>query len=354
MAAITLSSVSKRFAQSHVVKDVDLRIEAGEFAVFVGPSGCGKSTLLRMIAGLESVSGGHILIGDRDVTAMPASERGCAMVFQSYALYPHMTVEENLSFGMRMRGVAKNVIAEKLAHAIDMLQLAPYLARRPAELSGGQAQRVAIGRALVQDSDVFLLDEPLSNLDAELRLKMRIEIRALHRRIGKTMIYVTHDQVEAMTLADRIVVLRDGRVEQVGPPMTLYRQPANAFVAGFIGSPAMNMLTASANSDRSIRLRSGAIVGHRSDMPRDVSTLKVGVRPEHLVRHDEGPFKMNLHSVEALGAVTYAYGDCEGEAMCVALDEQQASQLNIGDTLRFSAEENSLHFFAADGAMQRL
>jgi ABC-type sugar transport system ATPase subunit len=353
MASVNLRAVSKRFGDNEVVKPVDLAIEEGEFIVFVGPSGCGKSTLLRMIAGLESTSGGEIRIGDLDVTALPPSARGCAMVFQSYALYPHMTVEANLTFGMRMRGVPKATIREKLNRAVAMLQLEPYLARKPAELSGGQAQRVAIGRALVQDSNVFLLDEPLSNLDAELRLRMRVEIRALHRRIKKTMIYVTHDQVEAMTLADRIVVLRNGRIEQVGAPMEIYRKPANAFVAGFIGSPAMNMLSASVDAEQRIRLRSGATIAHRNDLSRAVSGLRVGVRPEHLVRDEQGAFAVALHSIEALGAVTYGYGECEGEAICVALDGD-AQAVSPGTTLHFAANAESLHFFETDGAMLRL
>ncbi|RLM52996.1 ATP-binding cassette domain-containing protein, partial [Halobellus sp. Atlit-31R] len=221
MASLSLHGIKKSFGQLQTIHGVDLEIEAGEFVVFVGPSGCGKSTLLRMIAGLEETSAGRILIDGADMTAAAPSERQVAMVFQSYALYPHMTVRDNLSFGMRMRKVDKATIARKLTRAADMLRLGDYLDRKPGELSGGQCQRVAIGRALVQEPSIFLFDEPLSNLDAELRLRMRVEISALHREVGKTMIYVTHDQVEAMTLADKMVVLRAGRIEQVGHPLSL-------------------------------------------------------------------------------------------------------------------------------------
>jgi lactose/L-arabinose transport system ATP-binding protein len=322
MAAVTLKGVSKQFGTTTVVDHVDLDIADGEFVVFVGPSGCGKSTLLRMVAGLESSSAGEIRIGSRNVTELPASDRGCAMVFQAYALYPHMTVKQNLTFGMRMRGVDRALIASKLATAVEMLQLAPYLDRKPAQLSGGQAQRVAIGRALAQDSDVFLLDEPLSNLDAELRLRMRVEIAALHKRLGKTMIYVTHDQVEAMTLADRIVVLRSGAIEQVGSPMTLYANPANAFVAGFIGSPAMNMLSAVQIDDHCVRLPDSTELSveiKQSSGGVLRQNVTVGIRPEHLriTSEKSGAFSMQVIATEALGATTYVYGQCAGAEVCV-------------------------------------
>src|SRR4051812_36022970 len=246
MARVELQHVSKSFGQTEVVHDVSLAIEEGEFAVFVGPSGCGKSTLLRMIAGLEETSEGEILIGDRNVTDDEPSDRGVAMVFQSYALYPHMTVGENMSFGLRMAHRPKAEIADKVGKAAKILRLEEYLHRKPAQLSGGQRQRVAIGRAIVRNPKVFLFDEPLSNLDAELRVQMRVEIAKLHKLLGNTTIYVTHDQTEALTMADRIVVLRAGRVEQIGPPLALYEDPDNAFVAGFIGSPRMNFLNATA------------------------------------------------------------------------------------------------------------
>ena len=244
MAGVTLANVVKRFGTLEVIHGATLEVADGEFVVFVGPSGCGKSTLLRMIAGLEDISGGEIRIGGTLVNDVEPADRGTAMVFQSYALYPHMTVEENLSFGLRMNGNDKADTARRVARAGEILQITPLMQRRPRQLSGGQRQRVAIGRAIVREPQVFLFDEPLSNLDAELRVQMRVEIARLHAELGVTMIYVTHDQVEAMTLADRIVVLRDGRIEQIGAPLDLYDDPANQFVAGFVGSPRMNFLAA--------------------------------------------------------------------------------------------------------------
>ena len=248
MANLELRGVVKRFGAVEVIHGVDLKIEDGEFTVFVGPSGCGKSTLLRMIAGLEEVSAGEVLIGDELVNDVGAAKRGLAMVFQSYALYPHMSVRKNLSFGLETIGAPKAEIAKRVAQAAEILQIDQLLERRPGQLSGGQRQRVAIGRAIVREPRIFLFDEPLSNLDAELRVQMRVEINKLHRRLGATMIFVTHDQVEAMTLADRIVVLRAGIIEQVGSPLDLYNHPANLFVAGFIGSPRMNFLAAEAEA----------------------------------------------------------------------------------------------------------
>ena len=242
MSGVTLEKVIKRYGDVQVIHGVDLEINDGEFCVFVGPSGCGKSTLIRMVAGLEEPTDGKINIGTRDVTRLDPAERGVAMVFQTYALYPHMTVEENMGFGLKMNGHPPSEIKQKVSEASRILKLDDYLSRRPAALSGGQRQRVAIGRAIVRGPEVFLFDEPLSNLDAELRVEMRVEIARLHKEIGATMIYVTHDQVEAMTLADKIVVLRLGVIEQIGAPLHLYRDPDNKFVAGFIGSPAMNFL----------------------------------------------------------------------------------------------------------------
>ena len=244
MAGVSLNSVVKRFGAIEVIHGATLEVADGEFVVFVGPSGCGKSTLLRMIAGLEDISGGEIRIGGKLVNDVEPADRGTAMVFQSYALYPHMTVEENLSFGLRMNGNDKADTERRVARAGEILRIAPLMGRRPRQLSGGQRQRVAIGRAIVREPEVFLFDEPLSNLDAELRVQMRVEIARLHAELGVTMIYVTHDQVEAMTLADRIVVLRDGRIEQIGAPLDLYDDPANQFVAGFVGSPRMNFMAA--------------------------------------------------------------------------------------------------------------
>jgi lactose/L-arabinose transport system ATP-binding protein len=252
MAQVSLQNVVKKYGETQVIHGIDLDIKDGEFCVFVGPSGCGKSTLLRMVAGLEDTTSGNMRIGARDVTNVDASERGVAMVFQTYALYPHMTVSENMGFGLKMTGHPKAEIERKVKEASRILKLDEYLARKPKALSGGQRQRVAIGRAIVRGPEVFLFDEPLSNLDAELRVEMRVEIARLHREIGATMIYVTHDQVEAMTLADKIVVLRKGRVEQVGAPLELYHNPDNKFVAGFIGSPAMNFASGIVESATSV------------------------------------------------------------------------------------------------------
>jgi lactose/L-arabinose transport system ATP-binding protein len=343
-SALSLRAVRKRFGDTDIIRGVDLEIHPGELVVFVGPSGCGKSTLLRMIAGLESVSDGTIHIAGRDVTALPPSARQVAMVFQSYALYPHMTVRENLTFGMRMRGVAKSVIAEKVKMAVDMLRLEPYLDRKPGALSGGQAQRVAIGRALVQEPQIFLFDEPLSNLDAELRLKTRVELAALHKELGRTMIYVTHDQVEAMTLADKIVVLRDGVIEQVGAPMDLYRAPANKFVAGFIGSPAMNFLDATFDGD-------GATLhdGTRVALGDTATSGKgsIGVRPEHVRIDPNGLFAARVTVVERLGATSYVYAQALGQSICIESREDVA--VSTGRDIRVSFDPTSTHRFDEKG-----
>jgi len=352
MADLHLTAVKKRFGNTQTIHGVELHVQPGEFVVFVGPSGCGKSTLLRMIAGLESVSEGQVHIGRRDVTGLPPSQRKVAMVFQSYALYPHMTAVQNLSFGMRMRGVAKSEIAEKVARASEVLQLEPYLKRKPGELSGGQCQRVAIGRALVQDPDIFLFDEPLSNLDAELRVKMRTEIADLHRRLGATMVYVTHDQTEAMTLADRIVVLRDGRIEQVGAPMALYTNPVNQFVAGFIGSPKMNFLRAEAVAENVGEVRvsvAGASLRIPvSDHPELAgSEMTLGLRPEHLRLSAEGPIKAEVRAVEQLGSVSFVYCRIAGQEVCV---QTQALPLpKIADTVGLDFDCADAYLFNSEG-----
>ena len=291
MADLTLSKVGKSFGKTEVIHGVDLSVAHGEFVVFVGPSGCGKSTLLRMIAGLEDVTAGDILLGGRRINDLPPAKREIAMVFQTYALYPHLTVRDNMGLALKQAGTPRAEIAAAIARAASMLALDPYLDRRPAELSGGQRQRVAIGRAIVRRPQLFLFDEPLSNLDAALRISTRIEIARLHRELGATMVYVTHDQTEAMTLADRIVVLRDGRVEQVGAPMELYNDPANLFVAGFIGSPQMNFLT-------------GAAVGETAHT--------LGIRPEHLtLSRASGAIAGVVNHVEKLGGETLVYSRCE-------------------------------------------
>jgi len=306
MSGVTLQKVVKRFGDVQVIHGVDLKIEDGEFCVFVGPSGCGKSTLLRMVAGLEETSDGAIRIGNRDVTQADPSERGVAMVFQTYALYPHMTVAENMGFGLKMTGHPKAEIDRKVAEAARILKLDELLSRKPKALSGGQRQRVAIGRAIVRGPEVFLFDEPLSNLDAELRVEMRVEIARLHREIGATMIYVTHDQVEAMTLADKIVVLRKGRVEQVGKPLELYHNPDNRFVAGFIGSPAMNFVAAKVEGGDSVAaagLSSSVAAGVA--LPGAGAKVEVGLRPQHL-RVTEGDTH-RVEMTEALGGVSYIH-----------------------------------------------
>ena len=306
MSGVTLQNVVKRYGDVQVIHGVDLEIEDGEFCVFVGPSGCGKSTLLRMVAGLEETTEGSMSIGARDVTRMDPAERGVAMVFQTYALYPHMTVKDNMGFGLKMNGHPKAEIEAKVAEATRILKLEEYLKRKPAALSGGQRQRVSIGRAIVRGPEVFLFDEPLSNLDAELRVEMRVEIARLHKEIGATMIYVTHDQVEAMTLADKIVVLRAGIIEQVGAPLDLYRNPDNKFVAGFIGSPAMNFLEGTSRGD------SIEVPGLKGSfklpvsIPASGTEVSIGIRPEHIELDLNG----DTHTVdltEALGGVSYAY-----------------------------------------------
>ncbi len=305
MSGVTLNNVIKKYGATQVIHGIDLEIEDGEFCVFVGPSGCGKSTLLRMVAGLEETTEGKINIGARDVTHLDPSERGVAMVFQTYALYPHMTVAENMGFGLKMNGHPKAEVKAKVEEAARVLKLEPYLGRKPKALSGGQRQRVAIGRAIVRGPEVFLFDEPLSNLDAELRVEMRVEIARLHQEIGATMIYVTHDQVEAMTLADKIVVLRSGKVEQAGRPLELYNDPDNQFVAGFIGSPAMNFFDANAK-DGVITVP--AFTGLEIPAPKSLvgdRQIKIGLRPHHMSLTEGETHRVELS--EQLGGVSYHY-----------------------------------------------
>ncbi len=317
MAEVVLSQVHKSYGKNAtVLESIDLRIPSNQLTVFVGPSGCGKSTLLKVIAGLEDVSSGKVDIGGRDVTFQPPAQRGIAMVFQSYALYPHMTVFENMAFALTIAKASKEVIQEKVSRVASILQLEHLLERKPRQLSGGQRQRVAIGRALVREPDVFLLDEPLSNLDASLRVDMRIEIAKIRQRLNATMIYVTHDQVEAMTLADNIVVLRAGRIEQVGPPLDIYHKPANRFVAGFLGSPAMNFIEVLVRqiNPNSVTLGLAETETHFSVRAR-TATLKsgdkvsLGLRPEHLLLSGEGPSLPFLPDVvERLGDHSLVYG----------------------------------------------
>ena len=335
MTGVTLNNVVKRYGKTEVIHGVDLQIEDGEFCVFVGPSGCGKSTLMRMVAGLEETTEGQIHIGNRDVTNMDPAERGVAMVFQTYALYPHMTVEGNMGFGLKMNGHPKDEIRSKVAEASRILKLDQFLSRKPAALSGGQRQRVAIGRAIVRGPEVFLFDEPLSNLDAELRVEMRVEIARLHKELGATMIYVTHDQVEAMTMADKIVVLRLGRIEQVGAPLDLYRDPDNRFVAGFIGSPAMNFLAATVTHDGKVEVPAlKASLDLSVSLPPNGTKVILGIRPEH-IEVAEGD-TMVIELSEALGGVSYDYLHAEtGERMIVEERGDHRSEPGTRVSLKF-------------------
>jgi ABC-type sugar transport system ATPase subunit len=345
MSTLQLQSLTKSFGDVSVIKGVDLQVEHGQFVVFVGPSGCGKSTLLRMIAGLETATTGDIKIDDVIVNDISAAQRGCAMVFQSYALYPHMSVYDNMAFGLENAGVAKQVIVEKVTAAAALLRLTDLLERKPTQLSGGQRQRVAIGRAIVREPKLFLFDEPLSNLDAELRVSMRAELRELHSRLGSTMIYVTHDQVEAMTLADKIVVLRAGKIEQVGTPKGLYERPVNTFVAGFIGSPRMNFIPRSA-------LQASPVMASR--LPSAAS--QVGIRPEHLqIETDlnaagEG-LQLTVQQFEYMGASSLMQGTlAEGTRIEVLLS--QAVTLQRGDVVKLTLDAANLHSF--DAGEQRI
>jgi lactose/L-arabinose transport system ATP-binding protein len=357
MADVALERVTKSFGALQIIKGVDLEIDSHEFVVMVGPSGCGKSTLLRIIAGLEDVTDGTIRIEGRDVTGLEPIDRGIAMVFQSYALYPHMTVAENMTFGLRVTRVPPAEINSRLAEAARMLHLEPYLARRPAQLSGGQRQRVAIGRAIVRDPKVFLFDEPLSNLDAELRVHMRLEIARLHARLGATMIYVTHDQVEAMTLADKIVVLNGGHVEQVGPPLTVFDDPDNRFVAGFIGSPKINLLPARAAQSGGQSLVIGGGEGVSIELPSLRTPLQpgqevtLGIRPQYLQIAAEGQLKVQPDVMEQLGDVSYLHGVTPDGVEVVA---QVTDRLAATPTteLRLAFDPARAFLFGSDG--QRL
>jgi len=356
MAGLELWQVFKRFGAVQVIHGVDLKVEDGEFVVFVGPSGCGKSTLLRMIAGLEPISTGNVLIDGQRVNDIGAAKRGLAMVFQSYALYPHMSVHKNLSFGLETMGAPKAEIRKRVAEAAEILQIGQLLDRRPGQLSGGQRQRVAIGRAIVREPKIFLFDEPLSNLDAELRVQMRVEINKLHRRLGTTMIFVTHDQVEAMTLADRIVVLKAGVIEQVGTPLELYNHPANLFVAGFIGSPRMNFLAAEVAGQRDEIIDIGGKSGFRiaipvqGDLPAAGAQLTVGVRPEHLriVDPAHGMLAGEVQITEHLGGETFVYVALgSGEVAVVEVKGQITAR--SGERVGVEFDSADCHVFVADG-----
>ena len=343
MSAIQLTGIAKRFGAVEVIPDLSLRIEPGAFTVFLGPSGCGKSTLLRMIAGLESLSGGEIRIGAERVDQRPPGQRGVAMVFQTYALYPHMSVRENMAFGLRNIGRKPADVAERVSEAARVLELEHLLDRKPGQLSGGQRQRVAIGRAIVKEPQAFLFDEPLSNLDAALRARTRIEIARLHQRLAATMIFVTHDQVEAMTLATQIVVLNHGRIEQVGAPLDIYRRPATRFVASFIGSPGMNFLDLDA-------IPGGAELAARVPVPAGVagSPMTLGVRPDALRVDADGRIEGRVEVIEHLGDRTHLYTMLPGGAPIVVQDGGE-SAVRIGDQIRVGVDPAQLHLFDGDG-----
>ena len=356
MATLNLKDVRKSFGATDVIKGVDIDIADGEFVVFVGPSGCGKSTLLRMISGLEDITSGRLEIDGRVVNDLPPKERGIAMVFQTYAIFPHMTVRENVAFGLTINKTDKATKEKKVAEAARILQMEHLLDRRPSQLSGGQRQRVAIGRAIVRDPKVFLFDEPLSNLDAALRMDMRMEIGKLHQDLGATMIYVTHDQVEAMTLADKIVVLKDGRVMQIGTPMELYHEPANLFVAGFLGAPSMNFLkvTVEAVEGQTARVGNGALdpitVSTRGHSFAAGETAILGVRPQYLhpVADDEGQLHGSIVLTERLGAETIVEVTLkDGEKLIAALSEDRIYA--PGERIGFDFDPDRALLFPTEG-----
>jgi multiple sugar transport system ATP-binding protein len=351
MADIVLKDVSKSYGAVQVLDKVNMHIRSGEFIVFLGPSGCGKSTLLRMIAGLEAVNGGEIHIGDRRVDTLPPNQRGVAMVFQNYALYPHMTVRQNMSFGLENIGTDKTEIARRVDDAARMLEIEPLLDRRPAQLSGGQRQRVAIGRAIVREPQAFLLDEPLSNLDAGLRVRTRVELAQLHQRIGTTMIFVTHDQTEAMTLASRIVVMNNRKVEQIGTPMEVYARPASRFVASFVGSPAMNFLPVArlevTSGDTLVHAGGAAIATPIANLPRgEVMTL--GIRPEALRVAPDGALKGTIALLERLGDRTLIHVTLSDGTLVIGEDVGK-STLEPGMDVALSVDGAATHLFDAEG-----
>jgi multiple sugar transport system ATP-binding protein len=346
MAQVAITNLAKAFGPVKVLHDVSVDIADGQFVVLVGPSGCGKSTLLRMVAGLETVSGGTISIGDRIVNNLPPAKRDIAMVFQSYALYPHKTVEQNMAFALKLRKTDPAVVAERVKRAADILDLAPYLKRYPRQLSGGQRQRVAMGRAIVRNPQVFLFDEPLSNLDAKLRVQMRTEIKELHQRLKTTTIYVTHDQIEAMTMADKIVVMRDGRIEQVGAPLELFDKPANLFVAGFIGSPSMNLLKGTVKKGEKpvVEISGAPFPIPAGSAAQDGQSVVYGVRPEHLEIHPDG-VAAKISVVEPTGSETLVFVRF-GESDMVALFRER-HDFKPGDTLHLRPRLDHVHLFDA-------
>jgi sn-glycerol 3-phosphate transport system ATP-binding protein len=350
MATLSLTSVRKQFGAVQVLHGIDLDVADGEMIVVVGASGCGKSTLLRIVAGLESPTSGTVRIDGRDVTALEPADRDIAMVFQNYALYPHMTVFDNMAYGLRIRGMSSTEIRRRVADAAEMLEIGALLDRKPRQLSGGQRQRVAMGRAVVREPKLFLFDEPLSNLDAKLRVQMRAEIRRLQRRLGVTSLFVTHDQVEAMTLGDRLVVMHQGRAAQVATPMEIWGAPADTYVAGFIGSPAMNFLEAAiSDGGRAATLKAGPTLPF-ADGPRTGSAITIGIRPEH-VQHlpgDPAALPLAVELVEPLGSETVIHGRLPGGEALVARLPLPAGA--IGETLPVGLPPSAWHVFGADGA----
>jgi multiple sugar transport system ATP-binding protein len=345
MASVAIRDVRKSYGATAVIHGVDISITDGEFVVLVGPSGCGKSTLLRMIAGLENITGGQISIGDRVVNNLPPKERDIAMVFQNYALYPHMTVSANMAFSMKLRGAPQQEIDMRVKRAAEILDLGPYLERFPRQLSGGQRQRVAMGRAIVRDPQVFLFDEPLSNLDAKLRVQMRTEIKELHQRLRTTTVYVTHDQIEAMTMADKIVVMHDGIVEQIGTPLELYDNPANQFVAGFIGSPAMNFLHGT------VRVNGSAMFEGPNGVKLPVASAPAsangraavyGIRPEHFTLADDGA-DAEILVIEPTGSETQVFAKLGGEEVVAVFRERHP--FKPGDKIKLKPDPTLVHLF---------
>ncbi len=348
MSTVELRGVSKSFGLAEVIHSLDLTIESGEFAVLLGPSGCGKSTLLRMVAGLEEVTEGDLFIDGEDVTEVDPKDRDIAMVFQNYALYPHMNVRENLAFSLKLKREKQPEIDARVARASEILGLDDYLQRFPRQLSGGQRQRVAMGRAIVRDPRVFLFDEPLSNLDAKLRVHMRIEIKALHQRLSATSIYVTHDQVEAMTMADRIIVMREGNIEQIGTPTHIYDRPVNRFVAEFVGAPAMNFISGkvSAVGDKTaVTLDNDATIVLANPLSADADgrRVDVGVRPEHIDLGETGDLSIPVELVEPMGRETLIYGRLGTDQLCIAPGKRH--DFKPGDTAKICLQRDQIHVF---------